>query len=175
MAPDVSGAMQFDVGAANELAQAAARGTAGVIRRAGRQAIQSLEEGSVAGRMASDGEAKMLLAPSEPVANWAYTFSRLCARKAAAPNDDARRRAARGRHCADPTRARILYGLTHGPLCVRDLLLGVSEPAVSHQLRFLRARRLVKPDRRGWRAMKILGRSPARTFRRTDEFLSHAA
>ena len=55
------------------------------------------------------------------------------------------------RALADPTRARILYALTQGPLCVRDLalLVGVSESAISHQLRFLRERRLVKPDRRG--------------------------
>ncbi len=52
---------------------------------------------------------------------------------------------------ADPTRARMLYALTTGPLCVRDLaiLAGVSESAVSHQLRFLRQRRLVKPRRAG--------------------------
>ena len=55
------------------------------------------------------------------------------------------------RALADPTRARILYALNQGPLCVRDLalLVGVSESAVSHQLRFLRERRLVKPQRRG--------------------------
>jgi ArsR family transcriptional regulator, lead/cadmium/zinc/bismuth-responsive transcriptional repressor len=36
-------------------------------------------------------------------------------------------------------------------MCVRDLaiLVGVSESAVSHQLRFLRDRRLVKPRREG--------------------------
>jgi DNA-binding transcriptional ArsR family regulator len=52
---------------------------------------------------------------------------------------------------ADPTRARILYALIQQPLCVRDLaiLVGVSESAVSHQLRFLRDRRLVKPRRKG--------------------------
>jgi ArsR family transcriptional regulator, lead/cadmium/zinc/bismuth-responsive transcriptional repressor len=52
---------------------------------------------------------------------------------------------------ADPTRARMLYALTQRPLCVRDLaiLVGVSESAVSHQLRFLRDRRLVKPRREG--------------------------
>lgn len=51
---------------------------------------------------------------------------------------------------ADPTRARILYALTRLPLCVRDLavLTGVSESAVSHQLRLLRERRLVKAVRR---------------------------
>jgi DNA-binding transcriptional ArsR family regulator len=52
---------------------------------------------------------------------------------------------------ADPTRARILYALIRQPLCVRDLaiLVGVSESGVSHQLRFLRDRRLVKPRREG--------------------------
>jgi DNA-binding transcriptional ArsR family regulator len=51
----------------------------------------------------------------------------------------------------DPTRARILYALLRRSLCVRDLSLvtGVSESAVSHQLRLLRARRLVKPLRQG--------------------------
>ncbi len=52
---------------------------------------------------------------------------------------------------ADQTRVRILYALLQGPLCVRDLaiLVGVSESGVSHQLRFLRDRRLVKPRRKG--------------------------
>jgi ArsR family transcriptional regulator, lead/cadmium/zinc/bismuth-responsive transcriptional repressor len=52
---------------------------------------------------------------------------------------------------ADPTRARILYALTKRPMCVRDLaiLVGVSASGVSHQLRFLRERRLVKPRREG--------------------------
>jgi DNA-binding transcriptional ArsR family regulator len=52
---------------------------------------------------------------------------------------------------ADPTRARMLYALIRRPLCVRDLaiVVGVSESAVSHQLRLLRARRLVKSRRRG--------------------------
>lgn len=55
------------------------------------------------------------------------------------------------RALGDPTRARILYALTRGPLCVRDLAIvaGVSESAVSHQLRLLRDRRLVKPSRDG--------------------------
>ncbi len=52
---------------------------------------------------------------------------------------------------ADPTRAKILYALVRRPQCVRDLaiLVGVSESAVSHQLRLLRDRRLVKPRRAG--------------------------
>ena len=52
---------------------------------------------------------------------------------------------------ADPTRVRILYALGRGPLCVRDLAVvaDVSESAVSHQLRLLRDRRVVKPRRDG--------------------------
>lgn len=52
---------------------------------------------------------------------------------------------------ADMTRARILFALTKGPICVRDLaiLVGISESAISHQLRFLRDRRLVKSQRDG--------------------------
>jgi len=50
-----------------------------------------------------------------------------------------------------PTRARILYALGRRSLCVRDLalLVGVSESAVSHQLRLLRERGLVRPRREG--------------------------
>src|SRR5579859_1736958 len=52
---------------------------------------------------------------------------------------------------SDLTRARILYALISQPLCVRDLALltGVSESAVSHQLRLLKDRRLVRAARRG--------------------------
>jgi DNA-binding transcriptional ArsR family regulator len=52
---------------------------------------------------------------------------------------------------SDPTRARILYALIQRPMCVRDLaiLVGVSASGVSHQLRLLRDRRLVKPRRDG--------------------------
>jgi ArsR family transcriptional regulator, lead/cadmium/zinc/bismuth-responsive transcriptional repressor len=51
----------------------------------------------------------------------------------------------------DTTRARILYALVRTSLCVRDLALvaEVSESAVSHQLRLLRERHLVKPHRQG--------------------------
>lgn len=52
---------------------------------------------------------------------------------------------------ADPTRARILYALGRRSLCVRDLAIvaGVSESAMSHQLRLLRDRRMVKARRDG--------------------------
>jgi len=51
----------------------------------------------------------------------------------------------------DPTRVRILDALTHGERCVCDLatLVGLSESAVSHQLRFLRQARLVRARRTG--------------------------
>lgn len=52
---------------------------------------------------------------------------------------------------ADPTRVRILDALSHGELCVCDLaaVLGLSQSAVSHQLRLLRSIRLVRPRRDG--------------------------
>jgi len=51
----------------------------------------------------------------------------------------------------DPTRVRILDALSHGELCVCDLaaVLGLSQSAVSHQLRLLRGLRLVRPRRAG--------------------------
>lgn len=51
----------------------------------------------------------------------------------------------------DPTRVRILDALSAGELCVCDIasLVGISESAVSHQLRLLRGMRLVRPRRSG--------------------------
>jgi DNA-binding transcriptional ArsR family regulator len=51
----------------------------------------------------------------------------------------------------DPTRVRIVDALSHGERCVCDLaeLVGLSESAVSHQLRLLRAARLVRARRSG--------------------------
>jgi DNA-binding transcriptional ArsR family regulator len=51
----------------------------------------------------------------------------------------------------DPTRVRILDVLTRSELCVCDIatLVGLSESAVSHQLRLLRGMRLVRPRRVG--------------------------
>lgn len=52
---------------------------------------------------------------------------------------------------ADPTRLKIIYALSKQELCVCDIscLLGASESAISHQLRVLRAHRLVKYRREG--------------------------
>jgi ArsR family transcriptional regulator len=51
----------------------------------------------------------------------------------------------------DVTRVRILDALARTELCVNDIaaLLGLSESAVSHQLRVLRGMRLVRPRREG--------------------------
>ena len=54
----------------------------------------------------------------------------------------------------DPTRVRLLDALTLGERCVCDLaeLLGLTESAVSHQLRLLRGARLVRVRRAGRQA-----------------------
>ena len=51
----------------------------------------------------------------------------------------------------DTTRVRILDAVTRSELCVCDIarLLGMSESAISHQLRLLRGMRLVRPRRAG--------------------------
>src|ERR1043165_4048981 len=51
----------------------------------------------------------------------------------------------------DPTRVRTLDAPSAGELCVCDIaaLVGISESAVSHQLRLLRGMRLVRPRRGG--------------------------
>lgn len=51
----------------------------------------------------------------------------------------------------DPTRIRILYALSGGELCVCDIaeLLGMTQSAISHQLRVLKQSALVKFRRDG--------------------------
>lgn len=51
----------------------------------------------------------------------------------------------------DPSRVRIVDALSGGELCVCDIaaVAGISESAVSHQLRLLRGMRLVRPRRAG--------------------------
>lgn len=51
----------------------------------------------------------------------------------------------------DGTRMRILNALSHHELCVCDLvtIIGMSQPAVSHQLRLLRAAKLVRYRKAG--------------------------
>ena len=51
----------------------------------------------------------------------------------------------------DPTRVRILYVLLEAEVCVCDLakLLGMTQSAVSHQLRLLKQARLIRARREG--------------------------
>jgi DNA-binding transcriptional ArsR family regulator len=58
----------------------------------------------------------------------------------------------------DPTRVRLVDALSHGERCVCDLasLVGLTESAVSHQLRLLRAARLVRVRREGRHAYYAL-------------------
>ena len=51
----------------------------------------------------------------------------------------------------DPTRVRLVDALAHGELCVSDLadVVGLTESAVSHQLRLLRSLRIVRARRAG--------------------------
>lgn len=52
---------------------------------------------------------------------------------------------------SDTTRIKILYSLMSGELCVADIAetIGATQSAVSHQLRILKASRLVKFQREG--------------------------
>jgi ArsR family transcriptional regulator len=58
----------------------------------------------------------------------------------------------------DTTRVRILDAISRSELCVCDIaaLVGLSESAVSHQLRLLRGMRLVRPRRSGRRIFYAL-------------------
>ena len=59
---------------------------------------------------------------------------------------------------SDPTRVKICIFLSQAELCVCDLaaMLGISESAISHQLRLLRSLRLVKYRREGKMAFYAL-------------------
>jgi len=72
-------------------------------------------------------------------------------RAALISGDDVHDLAETFRTLGDATRVRILDALSHGELCVCDLaaLVGMSESAVSHQLRLLRNLRLVRHRREG--------------------------
>lgn len=66
----------------------------------------------------------------------------------------------------DTTRIKILCALSLSDLCVADIaaLLGMSQPAISHQLRVLRQARLVRVARRGRRAVYGLDDDHVRTI-----------
>lgn len=71
------------------------------------------------------------------------------ARRDAVPEGDLEGLSALYKALGDPTRLRILTALSGGEMCVCDLsaLLGVSDSAVSHQLRRLKDQSLVKARR----------------------------
>jgi ArsR family transcriptional regulator, lead/cadmium/zinc/bismuth-responsive transcriptional repressor len=76
----------------------------------------------------------------------------------------------------DPTRVRIVSALSQAELCVCDLSasLGMSQSAISHQLRLLRSLRLVKASKRGRMVYYSLDDDHIDgLFRRGMEHISH--
>jgi DNA-binding transcriptional ArsR family regulator len=73
------------------------------------------------------------------------------ARKAASPEKEAARLAYLYKALGDSTRLKMIMALLNGEMCVCDLaaFLGLTESAVSHQLRLLREQALVKKRRDG--------------------------
>lgn len=73
----------------------------------------------------------------------------------------------------DSTRVKLLYILSLSEMCVFDLaqLLGVSQSAVSHQLRALKASKLVRYRREGKAVFYALADSHVRTI--IDQGLEH--
>ena len=94
--------------------------------------------------------------PARPVRPTSTTASsRRRAGRAAVPPplspDTAQALAETFRVLGDPTRIRLIAAMAAAERCVGDLaaLVGMSESAVSHQLRMLRAARLVRTRRAG--------------------------
>jgi ArsR family transcriptional regulator, lead/cadmium/zinc/bismuth-responsive transcriptional repressor len=95
--------------------------------------------------------------PAEPLADESCAAAHLDPRATAArrqkllPPRTVESLAETFRVLGDPTRVRILDALSTGELCVCDIasLVGISESAVSHQLRLLRGMRLVRSRRAG--------------------------
>lgn len=90
--------------------------------------------------------------PAEACEVYHANPERIAAVRASAPDEDAIAALSEiFRALGDPTRLRLLSALGGGELCVCDLasLAGISESATSHQLRLLRALRLVRARREG--------------------------
>lgn len=75
----------------------------------------------------------------------------------------------------DSTRVRILYVLLESEMCVCDLaaLLGMTQSAISHQLRSLKQSRLVKARREGKTVFYSLADGHVRTI--LDQGMEHVA
>ena len=73
----------------------------------------------------------------------------------------------------DSTRIKILYALFEAELCVGDIaqLLGMSQTAVSHQLRVLRTNKLVKGRKEGKIVFYSLANDHVRTI--IDQGMEH--
>jgi len=73
----------------------------------------------------------------------------------------------------DSTRIKILYALFEAELCVGDIaqLLGMSQTAVSHQLRVLRTNKLVKGRKEGKIVFYSLADDHVRTI--IDQGMEH--
>lgn len=73
----------------------------------------------------------------------------------------------------DSTRIKLLYILSVAELCVGDLaqMLGVSQSAVSHQLRVLKQSKLVRGRREGKTVYYTLGDDHVRTI--LDQGMEH--
>lgn len=73
----------------------------------------------------------------------------------------------------DSTRVKMLYILSVSEMCVQDLaqLLGVTQSAVSHQLRALKASKLVRYRREGKTVFYALADGHVRTI--IDQGLEH--
>jgi ArsR family transcriptional regulator, lead/cadmium/zinc/bismuth-responsive transcriptional repressor len=73
------------------------------------------------------------------------------ARNQASTDKEAGRLAGIYRALGDPTRLKMIMALREGEICVCDLaaFLGLTESAISHQLRLLRDQALVKKRREG--------------------------
>lgn len=83
--------------------------------------------------------------PSEPAGRLSVRRARLLA------SDTVNSLADTFRVLGDPTRVRIVDALADGELCVCDIAehVGISESAVSHQLRLMRGMRIVRGRREG--------------------------
>ena len=73
----------------------------------------------------------------------------------------------------DSTRVKLLYILSVSEMCVQDLaqLLGVTQSAVSHQLRALKSSKLVRYRREGKTVLYALADGHVRTI--IDQGLEH--
>jgi len=79
---------------------------------------------------------------------------------------------------SDPTRVRLISALLNTELCVCDLaaILGMTQSAISHQLRLLRNLRLVKARKEGRRVFYVLDDEHIKDFfTKAKEHIHHGS